>query len=139
MKRKLEILCLTFLLVFAPLTRAVRAQGQTDINKTEKVKAEVAKRVASKKTKVKIKLHSGEELKGRIAQADDGSFTVTEDKTGKQVQLPYGDVDSVKGRGGLSTGAKIGIIAAIAVAVVAVVAVIAVKNFDPFQGGITVR
>lgn len=132
-----KMMCLALMLVLAPLARVVQAQSTDD--QTAKVKSEIAKRVANKKTKVKIKLRSGEELKGRIDQSDDSRFTLAEDKTGKQIQLSYSEVEAVKGRGGLGTGAKIGIIAAVVVVGVAVAAVISVKNIDPFQGGITAR
>ena len=139
-KTKVAIAGIAFLLIFGPLTRAVQGRPQAgDAQKTAKIRTEVTKRVAGKKTKVKVKLRTGEELKGRIEQADDNGFTITQDKTNKQIQMFYGDVETVKGRGGLGTPAKIGIIAAVAVAVLAIVAVVAIRNFDPFSGGITVR
>ena len=112
----------------------VPAQPQSDdAEKIVKVKSEIAKRLANKKTRVKIKLLKGGELKGRIEQAADDSFTITQDKTGQKIELACSEVDAVKGRGGLSTGAKIGIIAAVAVGALAVAVVIALRNFDPFS------
>jgi sRNA-binding regulator protein Hfq len=137
---KITVASLTFLLILIPVIRIAHARPQAgDSEKTAKVKAEVARRVTQKKAKVKVKLLNGEELKGRIDQADENGFTITQDKTNKQIQMPYADVKEVKGRGGLSTAAKIGIIAAIAVGVLAIVVIVAVRNFDPFSGGITVR
>ncbi|MGH9972185.1 MAG: hypothetical protein ACREBG_30945 [Pyrinomonadaceae bacterium] len=122
MKTRLTTLCLSLLLLFGPLGRAVVAQQPSaDVEKATKVKSEVAKRVTNKKTRVKIKLRSGEELKGRITQADESRFTVTDEKTGKQTELTYTEVATVKGRGGLSTGWKIGIVAIAAVVVVGAV------------------
>lgn len=140
MKRRLTIVGLVFTLLVMPVTRlTVPAQsGAADVQPT-KVKAEVAKRVANNKTKVKVKMRTGEEVKGQINQSDDNGFTLTQDKTNKQVQISYAEVEKVSGRGGLSTAAKIGIVAAIAVGVLAIVVVVAVRNFDPFSGGITVR
>jgi small nuclear ribonucleoprotein (snRNP)-like protein len=140
MKKKLMVGSVALLLVLAPLMRVAQAQPQSrDEQKTASIKAAVEKRLANKKTKVKVKLRTGDELKGRIEQADDNGFTITQDKTQKQVQIAYGDVEKVSGRGGLSTAAKIGIIAAIAVGVLAIVVIVALRNFDPFSGGITVR
>lgn len=140
MKTEITVAGLAFLLIFVPLTRVVQARPQSgDAQKTAKIKTEVSKRMAGKKTKVKVKLSTGEQLKGRIDQADDNGFTITQDKTNKQIQMAYGDIEEVKGRGGLSTPAKIGIVAAVAVAVLAIIAVVAIRNFDPFSGGITVR
>jgi sRNA-binding regulator protein Hfq len=133
---RLKSLSLAFMLVFVPLAPMVHAQSQSgDPEKTAKVKSEVAKRVANKKTRVKIKLLDGAELKGRIEQADADGFTITEDKTNKKVVLSYGAVDKVKGRG-MGTGTKILIATGVGVAVLAIIVVVAIKNFDPFEGGL---
>ena len=87
---------------------------------------------------MKIKLVNGEEVKGRLEQAEDSWFTVIEDKTGRKVDMSYGTVDKLEGRGGLSTGAKIGIIAGVVVVVAAVVVVVSLKNTDYFRGGIRI-
>ena len=128
------------MLVLTPLTRVAQAQSQSrDEQKAASIKATVEKRLANQKTKVKVKLRTGEEVKGKIDQSDNNGFTLTQDKTNKQVQLSYAEVEKVSGRGGLSTAAKIGIIAAVAVGVLAIVVIVAIRNFDPFSGGITVR
>jgi sRNA-binding regulator protein Hfq len=133
---RLKFLTLAFLLIFVPLARASQAQPQSGaVVQTAKVKSEVAKRLDNQKARVKIKLRNGEELKGRIDQADDDTFTITQDKTGKKVQLAYSEVAEVKGRG-MGTFTKIGIVVGIAAVVVAVAVAVAIKNFDPFKGGI---
>ena len=136
MKSRLSIAGFALMLVLAPLMRLAQAQPQQS---TASIKATVEKRLANKKTKVKVKLRTGEEVKGKLDQSDDNGFTLTQDKTNKQVQISYADVEKVSGRGGLSTAAKIGIVAAIAVGVLAIVVIVALRNFDPFSGGITVR
>jgi tetrahydromethanopterin S-methyltransferase subunit G len=137
---RFKSLSLAFILILVPLAQMVPAHPQSsDVEKMAKVKSEIAKRIANKKTRVKIKLLKGGELKARIEQADDDSFTITQDKTGQKIELAYSEVDGVKGRGGLSTGAKIGIILGVAVVVVAIAVLVSLKNFDPFSGGITVR
>src|SRR5882724_12921229 len=96
-----------------PLARAAQAQAKSGaVDQTAKVKSEVAKRVGNKKTRVKIKLRNGEELKGRIDQAADNTFTITQDKTGKKIELVYSEVAEVKGRG-MSTLTKVGIVAGV--------------------------
>ena len=87
------------------------------------------------KARVKIRLRNGEELKGRIDQAGDDTFTITQDKSGKKIELAYGEVAEVKGRG-MGTLTKVGIVVGVAVVVLAVAVVVALKNFDPFRGGI---
>lgn len=137
MEKKLKALALALLLIFAPLAPVVRAQSQpADVEKTAKIKSEIARRVRNEKTSVKIKLRDGAELKARITQAGESSFTATDEKTGKQTELAYSDVAKVKGRG-MSTGLKIGIIAGAALATVAVLVIIALRDFD--IGPITVR
>lgn len=136
MKNKLTVVFLSFILILVPLGRVVSAQGQaTDIKKTAEVRSEVAKRVSNKKTRVKIKLRDGKELKARINQANENGCSVTDEKTGKQIELVYSDVVAVKGRG-MSTGMKIGIIAGVAAAALAIAVLVALKNFDPFENGL---
>ena len=131
---------LALLLVLTPLMRVAQAQPQSrDEQTTASIKATVAKRLANKKTKVKVRLRTGEEVKGQLNQSDDNGFSLTQDKTNKQMQISYAEVEKVSGRGGLSTAAKIGIVAAIAIGVLAIVVIVAVRNFDPFSGGITAR
>lgn len=98
------VLCAVALMPPATLARTRR---QTD-ERAAKAKAEVARRVARGKEKVSVRLRGGEKLKGRISQAGEDSFTLTE-KDGRTRQLAYNDVAEVKGQGGLPLGAKIGI------------------------------
>ncbi len=133
---RVKSLALAFIMVLMPLALAAQAQAQSGApDKTAKVKSEVAKRVDNQKARVKIKLRNGEELKGRIDQADDDTFTITQDKTGKKIQLAYSEVAEVKGRG-MGTFTKIGIVVGVAAVVVAIAVAVAIKNFDPFKGGI---
>ncbi len=73
-----------------------------------------------------------------FAQAEDSWFTIIEDKTSRKVDMSYAAADKLKGRGGLSTAAKIGIVAGVVVVVAAVVVVVSIKNTDFFRGGIRV-
>lgn len=132
---KLKSLLLAFALVLLPLLQATNAQAQAHPDKTAQIKFAVAKRLANQKVRVKIKLQDGGELKGRLDQVNDESFTVIEDKTGRKVELSYDAVAKVSGRG-MSSLTKVGIVAGIAVVVVAVAVAVAFKNFDPFRGGI---
>ena len=147
MKRKVWVLFLGFVLFLVPLGRMTRA-GQakaTDQSKlaeqngqTAKIKTEISKRVADDKTRVKIKLRSGAEMQGRLNQAGDDDFTFTDEKGGQQMTVAYADVARVKGRA-LSSGAKIGIIAAVVAAAAVVVVAVGARNFDPFKNGIALR
>ena len=119
----------------SPLPSQTGQETPGDIQRAAKIKAEVTRRSTSKKTWVKVKLKTGQEVKGRISQVTDTTFTVIGDKTGDRTEIPYNAAASVKGKG-LSKGVKIGIIAAAVVAVVVIVAVVSIKNIDPFKHGI---
>jgi sRNA-binding regulator protein Hfq len=135
---KLKSLALSLMLVIAPFLQSANAQAQTDAVNAARIKSEVAKRVANRKTHVNIDMINGNKLKGRIEQAGDAAFAIREDKTNQKIELNYNDVRKVKGQG-LGSGAKIGLIVGAAAVVLAVVVVLALKNFDPFEGGITAR
>lgn len=143
MKRKLWVLFLGFVLFFVPLGSVARAgQAKTAeqskmIAQTAKIKAEISKRVEGNKTKVKLKLRNGVEMRGRLYQAGNDDFTFTDEKGGRQVTVAYADVEHLKGRG-LSTGAKFGIIVGVVAAAAVVVVVVGGRNFDPFKNGIPI-
>jgi hypothetical protein len=137
MNRVLMTLALALALVLLPLAPCVQGQPQSnDLATTAKVKAEVAKRGTGEKARVTIKLRDGSELKGRITQASDTLFTLADEKSGSETDIAYSDVAKVKGRGGLSKGAKFGIIAAVVGGAVIVAGIISVKNIDPFKNGV---
>ena len=136
---RLKSFALALTLIVVPLAQMAQGQTQTsDGDDDAKVKSEIAKRVAHKKTRVKIKLRDGGEVKGNIDQANDTGFTLTEDKTGKRLDLSYNSVEKVSGRG-MSTLTKVGIAVGVGVIVVGIFVAVAIKNFDPFKGGITAR
>lgn len=97
------VLCL--LLTFTPL-----ATGQQLATETEatKVKAEANRRLDKHEDRVKIKLRNGSEVKGRITQTAENSFTLTDEKTGAKTDISYSDVQKLSGRGWSKT-AKIAI------------------------------
>jgi small nuclear ribonucleoprotein (snRNP)-like protein len=104
---------LTLVLIVTPLCRLVRAQqlaaGSVAISK---VKADVAKRLKNGFANVTVKLRNGSELRGRITQTSETMFTLKEDKTRNHRDISYVDVFRIKG-GGLSQGAKFGILTSI--------------------------
>jgi small nuclear ribonucleoprotein (snRNP)-like protein len=97
MKRTLTIHFLALaiaLSTFGPVARA-----QSGLNTETKAKAEVVDRLNKKETRVKVKLRNGSEMKGRITQSGDNSFTLTDEKTGNHSDIAYADVLNVEGRG----------------------------------------
>ena len=79
---------------FGPVARA-----QSSLNAESKAKAEVVNRLNKKETRVKVKLRNGSEMKGRITQSGENSFTLTDEKTGNRSDIAYTDVVNVEGRG----------------------------------------
>ncbi|HSE16730.1 MAG TPA: hypothetical protein VLB46_06730 [Pyrinomonadaceae bacterium] len=97
MKRTLTSLSLALAIVlstFGPVARA-----QSGLNAETKTKAEVVNRLNRKETRVKVKLRNGSEMKGRITQSSENSFTLTDEKTGNRSDIAYADVLNVEGRG----------------------------------------
>jgi translation initiation factor IF-1 len=97
MKRTLTTLFLAHALVLSTLGPATRAQS--NLNTETKAKTEVVDRLNKKETRVKVKLRNGSEMKGRITQSGDNSFTLTDEKTGNKSDIAYADVVNVEGRG----------------------------------------
>ena len=119
MKRTPITLFLAFAIVLSLSGPAARAQST--LNTDTKAKTEVLNRLNKKETRVKVKLRNGSEMKGRITQSGDNSFTLTDEKTGDKSDVSYADVMNVEGRGmskkkkmfiGIGVGA--GIFAAVA-------------------------
>ena len=120
MKRTPITFLLAMAIVLCSLGPAARAQQQLD--RTAKVKAEVVSRLTKKEEHVKVKLRNGSQLKGRITQTGENSFTLTQDKTHTSTEIAYADVQNVEGRGMSKT--KKGLIAA-GIGVGIVIAVVA--------------
>jgi sRNA-binding regulator protein Hfq len=97
MKRTLTTLCLALAIVVSLFEPAARAQST--LNVETKTKTEVVDRLNKKETRVKVRLRNGSELKGRITQSGDNSFTLTDEKTGDKSDIAYADVIRVEGRG----------------------------------------
>jgi len=136
MNRILMTLLLALGLVLVPIGPTV--YGQQQFTDAARIKADVIKRFTRKEERVKVKLRGGSEVKGRITQTSDNSFTLTDEKTGNHTDISYDDVLKLQGRG-MSKTKKIAIATAIGVGVFVIVVVIAIRNFDPFKNGITIR
>ena len=96
---------LSLLLTFTPLARGQQLASETEATK---VKAEANRRLDKNENRVKIKLRNGSEVKGRITQTAESSFTLTDEKTGARSDISYTDVQKLSGRGWSKT-AKIAI------------------------------
>ena len=103
------------------------------VPQAQKIKMKVAKMGTGEKAKAKIKLRSGEKLKGYISSAGENDFVLTDKKSGQAKTIAYSDVDEVK-KPGLSQGTKIALIVVIAVvataAILAILVVHSLNNLD---------
>jgi small nuclear ribonucleoprotein (snRNP)-like protein len=97
MKRTPIISFLALAIVLSTFGPAARAQST--LNSETKAKTEVVDRLNKKETRVKVKLRNGSEMKGRITQSSDNSFTLSDEKTGNKSDIAYADVVNVEGRG----------------------------------------
>jgi hypothetical protein len=128
--RRVKAIVLALVIAIVPLAQTALGQSQSaDEVRTAKVKADVAKRLANKKTHVKIKLHDGGVVNGRLEQGNNDTFKLIEDKTGKTIELSYGAVDKVSGRN-LSAMTKIGIGVAVAAGIAGILAIAVLRSLD---------
>lgn len=107
-----------FLILCLLLTSTPSAVGQQLANESAeaaKVKTEANRRLDKNENRVKIKLRNGSEVKGRLTQTADNSFTLTDEKTGAKTDINYTDVQKLSGRGwSKKTKIAIGVGAAVA-------------------------
>jgi hypothetical protein len=111
-----------------PINETPQARSEA-LAQVEKVKEQVRKRGPGEKSRVKVTLVKGSEVKGYISKVDEDSFAVTDKASGQTSTVSYAEVQKIQGPS-LSKGAKIGIAAAVVVGalVVAVVIIIAKTN-----------
>ncbi len=126
MKRVPTTLFLAYALVLSSFGPAARAQST--LNAETKAKAEVENRLNKKETRVKVKLRNGSEVKGRITQTSENSFTLTNEKTGSKSDIVYADVLNVEGRG-MSKKKKAFIAVGVGAAVFAALVAYAITHF----------
>jgi len=127
MTKRLLTLFFAYAIVLTSLGPAVQAQPSKLTPK-----AEVEKRLNKKETRVKVKLNNGSELKGRITQSSENGFTLSDEKSGKNTEIAYADVQNVEGRG-MSKKKKAFIITGVVVAVAVTALVLALKDLGNFN------
>lgn len=96
------------------------AAQTTQSPQAARMKAQIQKRGASEKSKVRVTLANGTLVKGYIGKIEESSFEVNSNKTGQATPISYAEVQKIQGPG-LSTGVKVAIVVIVTVAVVAAV------------------
>jgi hypothetical protein len=125
---KILSICLTTLLICSnamcaeqPSPAPTPQQGQpAGAQQAAKIKAQVQKRGAGEKSRVRVTLANATQVKGYIGKIDESSFDVIVIKSGQAQTISYSDVQKIQGPG-LSTGAQIVIVIVVGVAVAATI------------------
>ena len=134
MKKHLSIILIVSLVSLATGVQAfARGSGKDAVPQVEKIKAKIAKLGTGEKAKARIKLRSGEKLKGYISSVGENDFAITDKKSGQTKTVLYADVVEAR-KPGLSKGTKIAIVAGIGVvATAAILAVLITHSFGNFN------
>ena len=107
-----------------------RGSGKDAVPQVEKIKAKIAKLGTGEKAKARIKLRSGEKLKGYISSAGENDFAITDKKSGQTETVLYADVIEAR-KPGLSKGTKIAIVVVIGVVATAAILALVIANTFP--------
>jgi len=97
-----------FNLLFAGTINAGINEQKKRAARTEKVKTAISKVGTGPNARVEVKLYDKTKLKGFIQEANVDHFMLLDSKTGSTIQVPYSNVQQVKGNN-LHTGVKIAI------------------------------
>lgn len=119
------VLLLVVLLAF---NSNLSASQMAETPQAAKIKAQVQKRGAGEKSRVRVTLANGTRLKGHISKIEETSFEVTGKAASQSSPIAYSEVQKIQGPG-LSTGAKVGIGVGVAVVVVAIVFLVGWEEF----------
>ncbi len=98
------------LTLFCASPVAAESKAEKEAQRTEKVKAGIARLGVGSEARVVVKLRDGQKLAGYVREAGEDSFVIADLKTGATTTVAYPDVTQVKGHH-LSKGAKIAIVA----------------------------
>jgi small nuclear ribonucleoprotein (snRNP)-like protein len=136
MNKLLRSIPLAVMLILAPIGRLVRSQQLTASDAdANRIKTEIVRRVKNQNPNVTIRLRNGNELKGRITGTSENMFTLKEESTRHHRDINFSDVVKVKS-GGLSRGAKFGILTGLLAGSVLIGALMSLKHSDPFENGV---
>ena len=130
-KKHLSIILIVSLISLATgIQASARGSGKDALPQVEKIKAKIAKLGTGEKAKVRIKLRSGERLKGYISSAGENDFAITDKKSGQTKTVLYADVIEAR-KPGLSKGTKIAIVVVIGVVATAAILALVIANTFP--------
>jgi hypothetical protein len=109
--RYLSFLLTMFILVVT-LPHGSNAQTITD-TRADRARETAARIGSGNRSKIEVKLRDGRRLKGSIETISDDSVTLIQDGSRTPATISFSDIDELKRRrGGISSGAIVGIVAA---------------------------
>ena len=107
-RRLLHLFLATALVGATPLNAVGQDPGDKAV---QKVKEGVARIGTGEESRVRVALKDGSRVEGYVSRIEDQNFVVMERETGRSTSIAYSDVAKLKGKG-MSTAAKIAIVAA---------------------------
>jgi hypothetical protein len=101
----------SMILMFARVpVAAAKSKAEKEAQRTEKIKAGIARLGVGDEARVAVKLRDGRKIAGYVKEAGEVSFVIADAQTGTTTTVPYPDIAQIKGHH-LTKGAKIAIIA----------------------------
>ena len=101
----------SLILMFARVpVAAAKSKAEKEAQRTEKIKARIARLGVGDEARVAVKLRDGRKIAGYVKEAGEVSFVIADAQTGTTTTVPYPDITQIKGHH-LTKGAKIAIIA----------------------------
>lgn len=85
----------------------------------EKVKANIARLGVGSDSRIEVQLRDKTRLKGYVSQITENGFSVVDDRSGQETEIPYAQARQIKGNN-LSTGVKVAITVGIILAIAAI-------------------
>jgi hypothetical protein len=106
-----------------------KSKAEKEAERTQKVKADIAKLGVGKDARIAIKLRDKTKLAGYISSVDADSLAISDLKTGSATTVAYSEITQAKGQN-LSTGAKIAIGIAIGAGATLLIILLIVSSLD---------
>ncbi len=132
MLTKYVSLALVVIVTFGAAARV--SLGQTAVDPaSQQIKRDLDPLAKNDSTKIEVTTKDGAKRKGFVTKKLDDSFDLTDSKSKQLANIPYREVAKVK-KPGWSTGAKVGLGAAIGAGAVIAILLIAIKNANIGEG-----
>ena len=113
---------------------AAQTVGESEVG-VDAIRQDVSRFYGPPAKKVSVKLRSGATIKGFVDAVASDTFKITNDDTGRTVEIRYADVERIKRIGnGLSKNQKTALIVGATVGTLVVLGLVFRKKRDPWRG-----